>query len=110
MPADIVRTPLFDEYIRPVCCPDLAVGLSDPARLAGRTLLHTRIRPEAWPHWRRLVGAGFAVGGEQTFEHFYPSLQAAVAGLGVAIGPYALVQDDLARGQLVASFSFVQLR
>jgi DNA-binding transcriptional LysR family regulator len=36
------------------------------------------------------------------FDHFYFSLQAAVAGLGVAIGPWHLVRDDLESGVLVA--------
>lgn len=39
-----------------------------------------------------------------TFEHFYLSLQAAVAGAGTAIGPIALVADDLATGALVAPY------
>lgn len=42
----------------------------------------------------------------QVFEHFYLSLQAAVAGLGVAAAPWALVQDDLAAGLLVAPLGF----
>ena len=44
---------------------------------------------------------------EQTLEHFYLTLQAAAAGVGVAIAPYAVVRDDLERGQLVAPFGFV---
>ncbi|MFE5300563.1 LysR family transcriptional regulator [Streptomyces sp. NPDC056632] len=44
---------------------------------------------------------------DQTFEHFYLALQAAVAGVGVAVGPYALVHDDLVRGQLAAPYGFV---
>lgn len=36
------------------------------------------------------------------FEHFYQSLQAAVAGGRIAIGPVALVADDLATGALCA--------
>ncbi|MFC4009942.1 LysR substrate-binding domain-containing protein [Nonomuraea purpurea] len=43
---------------------------------------------------------------EQTFEHFYLSLQAAGAGLGVAIGSHALVFDDLTTGRLAAPFGF----
>jgi DNA-binding transcriptional LysR family regulator len=43
---------------------------------------------------------------EQTFEHFYFSLEAATAGLGVAIGPWALVRQDIAAGILVAPFGF----
>jgi DNA-binding transcriptional LysR family regulator len=42
----------------------------------------------------------------QTFEHFFLSIEAAVAALGVAIGPYPLVADDLVSGRLVAPFGF----
>jgi DNA-binding transcriptional LysR family regulator len=42
----------------------------------------------------------------QTFEHFFLSIEAAVAALGVAIGPYPLVVDDLIAGRLVAPFGF----
>ena len=40
-------------------------------------------------------------------EHFYLSLQAASAGLGVAMGPQLLVLDDIAAGRLVAPMGFV---
>ncbi|GAK84156.1 D-serine dehydratase transcriptional activator [Vibrio ponticus] len=43
----------------------------------------------------------------QTFGHFYFCLQAAVDGLGMAIGSYPLIVDDLKRGNLVAPFGFV---
>jgi LysR family glycine cleavage system transcriptional activator len=39
-----------------------------------------------------------------TFDHFYLTLQAAVDGMGIAMGPTALVADDLAAGRLVAPF------
>ena len=42
------------------------------------------------------------------YEHFYFMLQAAVSGLGVAIGPHPRVVDDLNSGQLVALFGFVK--
>lgn len=41
------------------------------------------------------------------FEHFYFSLQAAAAGVGVAIGPWHLVRDDLESGILAAPFGFI---
>ena len=40
-----------------------------------------------------------------TFDHFYLSLQAAIDGIGIAMGPTALVFDDLAAGRLVAPFA-----
>ena len=70
-------------------------------------LLHTATRPEAWDDWRRITGLKAEPASEQTLEHFYLTLQAAAAGVGVAIAPYAVVCDDLERGQLVAPFGFV---
>ncbi|MBN1090838.1 hypothetical protein [Pantoea sp. 1B4] len=43
----------------------------------------------------------------QIFDHFYFSLQAAVAGLGVAIGSRYQVCDDLKSGVLAAPLGFV---
>ncbi|WP_244935042.1 LysR substrate-binding domain-containing protein [Acuticoccus sediminis] len=46
-------------------------------------------------------------GEGRTYEHFYFMLEAATAGLGVAIAPEVLVRDDVAAGRLVAPFGFV---
>jgi DNA-binding transcriptional LysR family regulator len=43
----------------------------------------------------------------QHLEHFYLTLRAAAAGIGVAIASEAMVLDDLASGTLVAPFGFV---
>ncbi|MEU6949015.1 LysR substrate-binding domain-containing protein [Streptomyces sp. NPDC046316] len=108
VPAEVCRSPLFLERIGPVCSPDLAARLGDGAGVAGVTILHTSTRPRAWADWQRITRRSVEPAGEQTFEHFYLALQAAVAGVGVAIGPYALVHDDLVRGQLVAPFGLVE--
>ena len=39
---------------------------------------------------------------DQVFEHFYFTIQAAIEGLGVAMGPLALVGDELREGRLLA--------
>jgi LysR family glycine cleavage system transcriptional activator len=113
-PAGVAAALVMTEQIGPVCSPAIAQLLrdgSDPAPaafLARHPLLHTKTRPEAWPSWARLSGQHLAPGREQTFEHFYFSLQAAAAGLGIAIGPRALVQQDIAAGILVAPFGFLE--
>ncbi|MGN6228087.1 MAG: LysR substrate-binding domain-containing protein, partial [Dyella sp.] len=43
----------------------------------------------------------------QGFEHLYYLLEAALAGLGVAIAPQPLVADDLAAGRLIAPWGFI---
>jgi DNA-binding transcriptional LysR family regulator len=87
------------------------------ARLAGQPaaalldedLLHTASRPQAWPEWARHHGldpAGLRHG--TGFEHLYYLLEAAVAGLGVAIAPQPLVAGELASGRLVAPWGFIE--
>ncbi|WP_217510268.1 LysR substrate-binding domain-containing protein [Streptomyces vilmorinianum] len=107
VPGDVHRAPLFAERIGPVCSPDLAERFEGKGGVVGVPILHTSTRPGAWDDWRRLTRFRVEAAAEQTFEHFYLALQAAVAGVGVAIGPYALVHDDLMRGQLVAPFGLV---
>lgn len=108
-PEDALVAPLFDEQVGPVCAPRLRRGavLKKPADLAPLPKLHTNTRRGAWADWaRRMHWAEPRLKG-QSFEHFYLMLEAAVAGLGVAIAPRQLVQDDLAAGRLVAPLGFV---
>lgn len=105
--------PLFAEKVGPVCRPDKAAAWFT-AKKAGAALkpgaprLHTRTRPGAWPEWAAAAGQPAPDAKGQTFEHFYFSLQAAVAGLGVAVGPWHLVRDDLDSGVLAAPLGFVE--
>jgi len=95
-----------DEWIAPVCAPALLrQGKLD---LSAQRLLHTASRPAAWAHWRA-AGTADGHGGHgdsQTYEHFYLSLQAACAGLGVAIGSVFMAREDLDSGRLVAPLGF----
>jgi len=102
---------LFTEKVGPVCRPERVgqwfgkarKGLSPTA-----PLLRTASRPDAWQEWAGAKGLSLAVAQIQTFEHFYFSIQAAVAGLGVAIGPWHLVRDDVQSGVLAAPLGFVE--
>ena len=97
--ADVVAAPFLDERVGPVCRPEVAH--SDV--LAG-VLLHSATRPDSWTRWAVLTGSALSPIREITFEHFYLTLQAAVAGAGTAMGPVALVADDLNSGALVAPY------
>ena len=75
----------------------------------GRTSAARPARPQAWPTWATRNGlddAGLRYG--TGFEHLYYLLEAAVAGLGIAIAPEPLVADDLANGRLLAPWGFVE--
>ncbi len=103
--ASIVAEPFLDERVSPVCRPDLADAVGPDGPLGG-VLLHSATRPDAWTHWALTTETALAPTRELRFEHFYLSLQAAVAGAGIAIGPVALVADDIASGTLVAPRGF----
>ncbi|WP_429020065.1 LysR substrate-binding domain-containing protein [Aeromonas allosaccharophila] len=111
-PDELYSQQLFEEQIGPVCQPGKVELFFEP-QANGWTLqlsaprLHTKTRPSAWQDWQKHVGqAASNESPTQTFEHFYFSLQGAAAGLGVAIGPYRLVCDDIAAGLLAAPLGF----
>ena len=98
---------LKPEFTLPVCSPDLATGLDPdrPETLARRPLLHIRSRPGAWAEWFARRGAALAQPpGGTLHDQFSTILQAALHGLGVALMPDYLVEQDLATGRLVAPF------
>lgn len=79
------------------------------AALSQEALLHTSSRPQAWPAWARANGIPFeSLHYGQGFTHLFYLLEAAVAGLGVAIAPAQLVQDDIDAGRLLAPWGFQQ--
>jgi DNA-binding transcriptional LysR family regulator len=102
---------LFPERVGPVCRPEKADQWFDKSRKRLRSsapLLQTNSRPTAWQEWARTKGLPIPAMEMQSFEHFYFSIQAAVAGLGVAIGPWHLVRDDIQSGVLAAPLGFVE--
>ncbi|MET7466536.1 LysR family transcriptional regulator [Nonomuraea sp. NPDC005501] len=106
IPGGLTTFELFDESVGPVCTPELGHRLSRPEDLTRLPRLHTSTRPSAWADWAKNYPTPLPPAPEQTFEHFYLSLQAAASGLGVAIGPRALVHDDLEAGRLTAPLGF----
>lgn len=103
---------LAPERIGPVLGPRL-VGherlLSAPATaLVDLPLLHTTSRPQAWRDWAERMGLDpTALRLGTGFEHLYYLLEAAQAGLGVAITPEPLVAEDIEAGRLLAPWGFV---
>src|SRR5262245_56188931 len=101
---------LLPDWMGPVVAPELQRRhrLARPSDLRKVALLHSETRPAAWPDWLRLTGMqGVDAARGLRFEHTYFLLEAAASGLGVAIGSYPMVKDDLASGRLVAPFGLV---
>lgn len=110
-PTDMQVHVLAEERIGPVLSPHFAgferLQGAHAQALLDESLLHTTSRPQAWPTWvaaQQLDPSAIRYG--QAFEHLYYLLEAAVAGLGVAIAPQPLVADDLRAGRLRAPWGF----
>ena len=104
---------LAPERIGPVVGPRWpgAESLHDapPQALAAHALLHTASRPQAWRDWAARVGVDADELHMGTgFDHLYYLLEAAVAGMGIAIAPEPLVADDIATGRLLAPWGFIE--
>ncbi|NMM37766.1 MAG: LysR family transcriptional regulator [Glaciimonas sp.] len=95
-----------DEWIGPVCAPTLLKRRQ--LHLPLQKVLHTSSRMTAWANWRSVSKTDADHNGSQTYEHFYLSLQAACAGLGVAIGSVFMTQEEIDSGRLVAPFGFMR--
>lgn len=102
------RVPLLAETLVAVAGPALARTLKAtrrsplPARLHGATLLQMATRPLAWRQWFGAQGAVHAgdLAGPR-FELYGMVAEAAVHGLGVALVPRLLVEQELQAGSLV---------
>ncbi|MDB6049065.1 MAG: Transcriptional regulator, LysR family [Pseudomonas sp.] len=110
-PADMHVYELASERIGPVLSPRFAhfeqLRQAPAQALIGEALLQTTSRLQAWPIWARQNGIEpDSLRYGQGFEHLYYLLEAAVAGLGIAIAPEPLVADDLRAGRLAAPWGF----
>ena len=107
---DAEVTPFLDHYQGPVLAPELAGGgvLSLEA-MAALPRLHTRSYRQGWADWEAQKGVRLAPAPiDREFDHYFYMLEAAIAGLGVAIGPWPFVSKELDAGRLAAPFGFVK--
>ena len=93
-----------------VCSPTLANGskpLKCPEDLRDHVLLHTsNANSDDWRLWLTAAGlpTNLSKQPDVTFDLIFMTVQAAIDGLGVAMGRTAYVQDDIAKGRLVVPF------
>jgi LysR family glycine cleavage system transcriptional activator len=97
---------LLHEEVLPVCAPALLGGAPalTPQAVAGLPLLQQSTRPFGWRQWFDAMGvaAEHALSGPR-YELFSMTTAAAIHGLGVALVPRLLIEDELARGDLVVA-------
>ncbi|OKO86761.1 transcriptional regulator [Bradyrhizobium sp. NAS80.1] len=101
---------LMADELFPVCSPSLLRGdkpLRQPEDLRGYPLLHTsNANSDDWRLWLTAAGlpADIAKQPGITFDMIFMTIQAAIDGIGVAMGRTSYVQDDIAKGRLVVPF------
>lgn len=108
---DLVAHRLAGSALVPVCTlayVDAMGGKLTVGMLAEATLLRSMARPDDWRDWLD------AAGGEDIddqrglqFESSSLAYQAAIEGLGIAIGQVSLIAEDLTAGRLVTPIDFV---
>jgi LysR family glycine cleavage system transcriptional activator len=96
---------LFPADLTPVCRPELARDLKEPGDLAEESLIRVSHAPEDWPVWLTAAGAPQVSAKGPAFEYYSQALQAALDGVGVAMGIHPYIEDDIAAGRLVAPFA-----
>jgi DNA-binding transcriptional LysR family regulator len=109
-PTDLESIPLFCERLFPVCAPVLRMALTAPANLTRQTLIYDdlfeKVYPgQGWQAWLEKAGVPTLKPAKaMTYSHTSLSLDAAVRGMGVALGRGALVEAELRAGSLVKPF------
>lgn len=99
---DTERLHLIDETVIPACSPDFLAGLSigSVEDIADAPLLHLATRPDAWQAWFAVNGLDIEVPASMTFDQFATMAQAAAHGLGLALLPEFLIEEELRSGTL----------
>jgi LysR family transcriptional regulator, glycine cleavage system transcriptional activator len=97
----------------PVCSPKILRDRPvETARdLRRHVLLHSTTTRSAWPQWFKAAGVPNLMPAQDLeFDHVYLQVQAAVDGLGVALGSLPLVEIDIAAGRLICPLPAPELR
>jgi LysR family glycine cleavage system transcriptional activator len=101
----LVAERLFPADLTPVCRPELARRLAGPRDLAQESLIRVSHAPEDWPLWLTAAGVPQLRAKGPAFEYYSQALQAALDGVGIAMGIHPYIEDDLAAGRLAAPFA-----
>ncbi|MCM2561087.1 LysR substrate-binding domain-containing protein [Lutimaribacter sp. EGI FJ00015] len=97
---------LRTESVIAVCAPSLLdeQELQAAQDILSLPLLHIQTRPDAWGEWLARHGVTARGQSGMVYDQFNTITQAALHGLGVALLPDYLAEQDLATGRLVAAW------
>jgi DNA-binding transcriptional LysR family regulator len=109
--AGMSETRFMEDEFGPVATPELAARLAGnpQAMAADMTVLVSRSAPKLWAEWfAESTTPPVVFSRRREFEDLLLALGAARSGLGIALAPKASIEDDLARGILVAPYGFIR--
>lgn len=111
-PEGVRATPFMAHHHGPVLAPELLAEVGgDLQRVLALPRLHSETFREAWEAWAGHSGVALPpVATDREFEHNSYMLEAAAAGLGVAVTAWAFAAPDIERGRLVAPFGFAPVK
>jgi DNA-binding transcriptional LysR family regulator len=99
-------TAFIPNHIGPVLSLALAERFAADPLSAPR--LSAQSHPQGWAIWAALAGVELSPAAERPFAHIHFAMDAAIAGLGVAVLPWPLVAEEVSQGRLVAPLGFVR--
>ncbi|ESR24526.1 LysR family transcriptional regulator [Lutibaculum baratangense] len=100
----LIAVPLFEAPLSPLCAPELAARLRDPADLAGQTLFRS-YRADEWAMWFAAADAACPDLQGPVFDSSVAMAELAAAGLGVALLPALMFRRQLSEGRLARPFA-----
>ncbi|MEX0340820.1 MAG: transcriptional regulator GcvA [Arenibacterium sp.] len=101
--------PLAREWLTPVMTPEMATQFPTIESLANAPLLYDEstdfLSPACdWPAWFRAVGHAIKPGYAARFSQADHAIDAALAGVGIALGRRSLTVKDIHEGRLAVPF------
>ncbi len=105
----LYSVPVRPEWLTPVMTPELAEQFPTAESLQGAPLIHDDSidfldPPCDWATWFRAVGVNFTPTHGAHFSNADHAIDAAVAGVGVALGRRPMIIKDMMEGRLVTPF------
>ncbi len=106
---EVYARPLIREWMTPLMTPELAEKIKSPQDLEDAVLIHDDSiaflkSPSDWPAWFQASGLPLDGSHGPRFSQADHALDAAISGVGVALGRISLATRALETGRLVAPF------
>ncbi|UWR03377.1 transcriptional regulator GcvA [Ruegeria conchae] len=107
--ADLASYAARPDWVTPIMTPELHERFQTPESLRDAPLIFDdslfKVAPGCdWPSWFRAVGMSYSPATGTHFSQPDHAIDAACAGLGVALGRRPLIIKDVSEGRLVAPF------